>query len=821
MILRDILYGSIEVPDGLVPFLRIPEFVRLRGVRLSNIDSIEFKDLNGPSRWEHALGVLHLAKICASERGMNYTDRMHLSLAALLHDVATPPFAHTAEYVIADFDHEMETSDLLGEIQSEDVSPHTAVYLGEVPQFRKVCAQVSSVVGADIDPDEVARMVVGEGELGYLISGTLDLDNADNVTRASHYMGLNVDRFLPERLARWLAAFDTAPLELEESKNPDVAEWLKYRSAMYGSFYDSSNDERGREAYLQHIFRRAIASAVPRRTLVWNTDDGFLGALENFKADLNDSRLSLRELVRRYRLMEQPYKLVSLKIFDPELFRVLRMANASAWIEEKLSTSYLECLVIVSARRFQRAEDETTLIGEAGKLEVFKLGEGVSFKMLPDWLQERVGHPVTGSMLERKVIDVLGSDLPTWMEQRPWLRFSQRRAARVKERLEAMGDWNFRRSMNESVHAYPATFVHTIPASLIHALGIAGEDVLDFFGGTGQTAIEAVKTGGRGVSADSNSVATLIARVRTSYLPAQSREFLNEVTWECLRDSDPSPMPPVKDIERWHHRQTLEELRYIKGYIDSVNDLSIREFLLVAFSGILAGTTGRRGEQHGFFADNTPLERGRDEAAYVDAIEIFIKRIRQNLKIMEALYGSLEKSGESAADVLKRATVLCQDVRGSRPIDYGVSANTIAAVITSPPYLCMTDYTLGNRLSYYWLSPDQMKVDFEREISPRRKRPRSTSGKPVVDRVVSNYRAEVASFVEMAKQLLRPGGYFAMVLGKPRALAFEDCDIYEDVDRILEEAGFGLVWSDWRDISWSRNHGYERLKRERLSVHQI
>src|ERR1700733_8491712 len=123
MFFRDVLYGKIEVPDYLMPFLWLPEFVRLRGVRLSNVDSIEFKDFNGPSRWEHAIGVLHLARTCALERRMTREDSLHLSLAALLHDVATPPFAHTAEYVLSDFDHEMETSLLLAEKRSEDVTP--------------------------------------------------------------------------------------------------------------------------------------------------------------------------------------------------------------------------------------------------------------------------------------------------------------------------------------------------------------------------------------------------------------------------------------------------------------------------------------------------------------------------------------------------------------------------------------------------------------------------------------------------------------------------------------------------------------------------
>src|SRR3954466_3980120 len=96
----DILYGTVEMPDWIIPFLKLPEFVRLRGVRLSNVDSYEFKDFNGPTRWDHCIGVAHLAMRYCKKKSISDIDAIHLVLAALLHDIATPPFAHTVEYVI-------------------------------------------------------------------------------------------------------------------------------------------------------------------------------------------------------------------------------------------------------------------------------------------------------------------------------------------------------------------------------------------------------------------------------------------------------------------------------------------------------------------------------------------------------------------------------------------------------------------------------------------------------------------------------------------------------------------------------------------------
>src|SRR5688572_29487752 len=141
---RDILYGSVRLPDWLAPFLKLPEFVRLRGVRLSNVDSYQFKDFSGPTRWEHCIAVAWLALRCAEGRRMPARDRVHLTLAALLHDIATPPFAHTAEYVLQGFDHEIESQRLLSSLAAKDFDPDLPVFAAQLPQFHNACRAAST-----------------------------------------------------------------------------------------------------------------------------------------------------------------------------------------------------------------------------------------------------------------------------------------------------------------------------------------------------------------------------------------------------------------------------------------------------------------------------------------------------------------------------------------------------------------------------------------------------------------------------------------------------------------------------------------------------
>jgi hypothetical protein len=163
------------------------------------------------------------------------------------------------------------------------------------------------------------------------------------------------------------------------------------------------------------------------------------------------------------------------------------------------------------------------------------------------------------------------------------------------------------------------------------------------------------------------------------------------------------------------------------------------------------------------------------------------------------------------AGELERAKALRVDVTKASPKDYGVEEGTVAGIITSPPYLCMSDYSLGQRLSYYWLFPEQLMDEHSKEIGARRKRTQA-------EKALSAYLSDFASFARLASRVLRPGGFLATVLGAPVAVSFADANVLAKTDEILKEQGFSMLWSRWRPIHWHRNHGYARLKEERVAV---
>jgi hypothetical protein len=126
----------------------------------------------------------------------------------------------------------------------------------------------------------------------------------------------------------------------------------------------------------------------------------------------------------------------------------------------------------------------------------------------------------------------------------------------------------------------------------------------------------------------------------------------------------------------------------------------------------------------------------------------------------------------------------------------------------------MADYALGQRLSYEWLSPGELNIDFGREIGARRLRLKNES-----ERVIADYCKALGSLANVAGQVLRKGGFLAIILGQTIAKQYRNAKLLSRLDEALEQNGFDQLWHTDRAIHWHRNHGYARLKKERISVH--
>jgi hypothetical protein len=513
--------------------------------------------------------------------------------------------------------------------------------------------------------------------------------------------------------------------------------------------------------------------------------------------------------------LEAPDKVAHISLDDPDTLQVIGLPQTVAWIEDHLATSSFQPFaMVIRARSAHKLLTSSLFPPSPGVLLVFKLGGPLKAVHLPEWLRAMSRERITenGAITSHQFGQLLRPQLAEWCSTRPWADLVPRRQSCVVSNLSSFGNWSFRLSRNDTLHPYPGTFVHAIPAGLLTSLGVQSELIVDPFGGTGQTAVEGVKHGCRVVTGDVNKIACLTAKARLTYLSSGVRARLRSITREEILSAQPAQLPEFYLRDKWFHPGTLADIGRIVAFIDRRRDPHVKQFLLVALSASMTSFTARYDKQHGYFADNTPLEKGVNTPPYRDAIELFRSRLERNLQTVERLYSQLERDGMDPEVAFSRANVVRADVRSAKPCDYGVENGSVGAIITSPPYLCMADYTLGQRLSYEILFPTLIAGDFAAEIGSRRQRFKR-------DQALQAYREGVDHFANLSHRMLRAGGFLATVLGRPTAADFLDLDLTAELDLALSKTGFEKIWDTWRPISWHRNHGYARLKEERIAVH--
>ena len=103
----------LEITDHIHDFIRLnkteheiidtPVFQRLRRIKQLSGAHLTYPGAQH-TRFEHSLGVLHIASMAASSlnsKGLMSTDNIeNISLAALLHDIGHGPFSHLFEEVL-------------------------------------------------------------------------------------------------------------------------------------------------------------------------------------------------------------------------------------------------------------------------------------------------------------------------------------------------------------------------------------------------------------------------------------------------------------------------------------------------------------------------------------------------------------------------------------------------------------------------------------------------------------------------------------------------------------------------------------------------
>lgn len=316
-------------------------------------------------------------------------------------------------------------------------------------------------------------------------------------------------------------------------------------------------------------------------------------------------------------------------------------------------------------------------------------------------------------------------------------------------------NWNFDSEKTNyathEYHPYPAKFIPQIPNNLIKLFSKKDDVVYDPFCGSGTTVVESVINGRNAIGNDVNPLAVLISKVKSTYLPEKRVSRIKQILFDievlidsfydnpalfCSRNSENTHVIDSPNLEYWFHRDVIKELGIIKRKLLDEKDNDIKDFLNIAFSGIIVSVS--------FQDSNT---------RYVK-VEKNIKQKDTFSRFKAAVLRMIKKNHELSPFKNSRPIIKIADTRQNT----GFKEDTADIAITSPPYPNAYDYHLYHKHRMYWLEMDPLELK-HKEIGAHANYSKE-NGFTDIDFAEDMRR----SFVEISR-ILKDNAYFFIVIG--------------------------------------------------------
>jgi HD superfamily phosphohydrolase len=288
-IIRDPLWDNIRVDHPALLALDTPAVQRLRYIRQVGHSFLVYPGATH-TRFEHALGAYHLTRraLAALQDGGELGPVMEeqclaVRMAALLHDIGHYPFSHALE------EAGFPSHETLGIAKlSEGLLGQCLVEIGG-PEFAEAVGAL--IAGRSGSP------------LQGLISGTVDLDKIDYLSRDARMCGVPYGTVDVDRLLSSLTMVEIEPGRFEvgvQEKGVSALESLLFaKYQMYRNVY-WHHAVRSATCMFKRAVRTAVRSGnVTMQTIANATDDGLMDLLITCDPKGLAARIRARHLHKR------------------------------------------------------------------------------------------------------------------------------------------------------------------------------------------------------------------------------------------------------------------------------------------------------------------------------------------------------------------------------------------------------------------------------------------------------------------------------------------------------------------------------------------
>ncbi|MBL21193.1 MAG: metal-dependent phosphohydrolase [Euryarchaeota archaeon] len=253
-VINDAIHGDFSLEGVREELLATPEFNKLSHIKQLGLAHLIFPGAHH-TRFEHSLGVSHVAGLMADSIGLSPAEKQIVQVAGMLHDVGHGPYSHTLEHILhsrGGKDHMSITEgiitgsyDAVGEAESVSVGPRQSI-----PEILEKHG---------VDPKEVSRLIRGpdasgterslfdweEGgqefhsedvTLANMVHGPVDCDQIDYLMRDAHFTGVKHGSIDHMRLIRSLRKRG-GNIAVDEGGLAALEGMLMARGLMYSAVY--------------------------------------------------------------------------------------------------------------------------------------------------------------------------------------------------------------------------------------------------------------------------------------------------------------------------------------------------------------------------------------------------------------------------------------------------------------------------------------------------------------------------------------------------------------------------------------------------------
>lgn len=232
---RDPVHNFIHLRDVEIKLLGTPLLQRLRGIRQLAMANLVYPGALH-TRFDHTLGVCHVAGMMAERLELNANDTELVRLAALLHDLGHGPFSHVSEYALEIY---ADRNVLPAEQKKEKIHEVITAHLIRNDQ------NIQRYISEDRRNQIVQLLSTGHGApiLRSIVSGPLDADKQDYLLRDSRFCGVQYGVFDLHQLHRSMVKVGNAD-EHELMISPDGVHALE--QFVLAKYYLTTNVYRHR-----------------------------------------------------------------------------------------------------------------------------------------------------------------------------------------------------------------------------------------------------------------------------------------------------------------------------------------------------------------------------------------------------------------------------------------------------------------------------------------------------------------------------------------------------------------------------------------------